>query len=304
MSMPANLVQLIAKTRLPNGAVFATWVIKLPAFLDGEFRTHRQQSKSAASFRARTTKSMIDAVVNDPFIRWHWTLNEPGMQGHTTADDAKAEKARRAWKFASIYAVEAAEALLALGLHKQDCNRLLQPFSWMQYIVTSRDIHLDHWRALRDHPMAEPHFRDITREALRLYDEAVAVDDVLHAPYVGADERAKHDAGDCALISATRCRRVSLFRVGDTTRSDAYDDIASARDMSNEKPMHATPFEHQVWFDRSIVDFVNLAGNLAAIGHDGMPIRDGTVQHRKIFLGEYTSTPTTSMGGSHGTVGH
>jgi hypothetical protein len=302
MKMPPNLVQLIAKTRLPNGAVFATWVIKLPAFLDGEFRTHRQQSKSAASFRARTTKSMIDDIVRDPFVRWHWTLNEPGMQGHTTADDVRAASARREWMYASAHAVASTKALLALGLHKQDCNRLLQPFSWMQYIVTSRDIHLDHWRALRDHPMAEPHFRDITREALRLFDEAVAVDDVLHAPYVGADERKEHAADECALISATRCRRVSLFRVGDTTRSDAYDDIASARDMSNERPMHATPFEHQVWFDRSIIDFANLAGNLAAIDDAGMPIRDGTVQHRKIFFGEYTSSPV--KGGSHGTVRH
>lgn len=303
MNMPANLVQLIAKTRLPNGAVFATWVIKLPAFLDGEFRTHRQQSKSAASFRARTTKSMIDDVIRDPFVRWHWTLNQPGMQGHTHASPEQVAKAVQAWRFAAVFAVEGAEALQAIGLHKQDCNRLLQPFSWMQYIVTSRDIHLDHWRALRDHPMAEPHFRDITREALRLFDEAIAVDDVLHAPYVGADERAKHDAGDCALISATRCRRVSLFRVGDTTRSDASADIESALQMCSERPMHATPFEHQVWFDRTLIGVGNLAGNLAAIDLVGMPICDGTVQHRKVFHGEYTRAPT-SMGGGHGTVGH
>lgn len=303
MQMPPNLVQLIAKTRLPNGAVFATWVIKLPAFLDGEFRTHRQQSKSAASFRARTTKSMIDDIVRDPFVRWHWTLNQPGMQGHTHASDEVAAAARKWWLEAADNAVAHACNLQLLGLHKQDCNRLLQPFSWMQYIVTSRDIHLDHWRALRDHPMAEPHFRDITREALRLYDEAPAVDDVLHAPYVGADERAKHDAGDCALISATRCRRVSLFRVGDTTRSDASADIESALQMCSERPMHATPFEHQVWFDRTLIGVGNLAGNLAAIDLVGMPICDGTVQHRKVFHGEYTRAPT-SMGGSHGTVGH
>lgn len=282
------LVQLLLKTRLPNGAVFATWVIKLPAFLDGEFRTHRQQSKSAASFRARTTKSMIDDVINDPFIRWHWTLNEPGMQGFTHADRSTTDKAVAAWKQAALYAVDGALRLQEIGLHKQDCNRLLQPFSWMQYIVTSRDCHLDHWRSLRVHPMAEPHFRDITARALKLYDEAPAIDDVMHVPYIDADEREVWDADSCALISATRCRRVSLFRVGDTTRSDAIADLKSAVEMATAKPMHSTPFEHQVWFDRSIIGRVNLAGNLAAINDDFMPVLDGTVQHRKIYRGEYT----------------
>ncbi len=275
-----GLVDVIARTRLPNDAVFISWAIKLPAFLDGEFRTHRQQSKGAASFRARTTASMIRDVLDDPFIRWHHTMNEPGMQGHTAAPRAVEDRQVQRIKSLRLSAVDDVQQMAADGLHKQDCNRYLQPWSWMQWIVTTRESHLPHFFGLRDEAGVEPHMRDYAREMRRTMEEAPIVDADAHLPYISDEDRAGRDLVSCAYVSSVRCRRVSLFRLGDGSRSTFSDDVNAGVKMARETPPHATPFEHQVWTQPPGAA-KNLAGNFAEYDADNWIVRDGTVQFRK-----------------------
>jgi hypothetical protein len=282
-----GLVDLIASTRLPNGAVFASWKVKLPAFLDGEARTHRQRSHSAASFRARTTASMIRDVLDDPFVRWHWSLNEPGMQGHTLPDKETIARAEKAWLDARIPIVDVVTQLAADKLHKQECNRLLQPWAWMQYVITTRISHMPHFESLRIEGGAERHFYDIATEMRRtLAEHGPAIDREAHLPFVSDVDAERYSVRNAARASATRCRRASLFRAGEREQSRIDDDVRLGLEAEATRPLHATPFEHQVWCSVEGIQR-NLAGNFADLDSDNMPTRDGTTQHRKVLDGEY-----------------
>lgn len=275
-------VDIVAHTRLPNDAEFVSWRWRLPAFLDGEWRTHRQISKNASSFRAIPISRMIENVTDDPFIRWHWTLQEKGMQGHRRADDIAASYARSAWLEARDACVKSAMSLATLGLHKQDANRLLQPWVWMEWLNTARVKHLNHLYALRDEGMAEPHFKDFVVRLMEEVEDSKVESNDAHLPYVSSADRDNWSLASCAYASAARCRRVSLFRLDGTGDSNFAADVASGEEMAMTSPLHATPFEHQVWTHNGAAD---LAGNFAE------PRPDGVVQFRKIIGGEYTRKP-------------
>jgi hypothetical protein len=283
----SGLVKLLASSRIPNGVTMASWQVKLPSFLDGEMRTHRQRSNSAASFRARTTASMIRDVLEDPFVRWHWSLNEPGMQGNTPASPEVADRNRERWLAARFPVVRVVQAMADDNLHKQDCNRLLQPWSWMQYVVTTRVSHIPHFESLRIEGGTEPHFFDIATEMrLLLVEHGPAIEREAHLPYVDDVDAARWSVRDAARASSTRCRRASLFRAGEREMSSMADDVRLGLEAESTDPLHATPFEHQVWCGIEGMQR-NLAGNFAELDDDNMPLRDGTIQHRKLLAREY-----------------
>ena len=282
---PRKLVKLVCHTRLEGlrTAEFATFRVKLPARLDGEVRTHRQISKNAASFRAIPTDRFIDVVLTDPFIPWAWTSANPGMQGPLIEDvDLLEELCKNRLKDRDA-AVASSRREQAMGVHKQEANRLVQPFAWLPYLMTVRKQHLPRLARLRTGSMAERHFQSIARVMVDLVDASTPHKHKYHLPYVNQIERQKASFEDLAFASGARCARISLNR--DDQHNELSIEIEKGKALSQNDPPHATPFEHQICLGGRPT--VGLQGNFVLYSEKTKePIADRVVQFRKLIPNE------------------
>lgn len=255
-------------------------------------------SRNARSSRAVPIKTMLNEVRNTPFIPWHWGKNQKGMQASEDWDallklnfNAKADRTT-AWRWASFYAADIAEAYMDAGYHKQLANRLLEPFSWIDVLITSNDW--DNFLWLRDHKDAEPHLQDLARlvkQALTEMEVQELKPGEWHQPYITEADRdaaAMSTVADSIgrarwlnKISAARCARISYKPFdGDASYErelERYDMLVSS------DRVHASPTEHQATPDQYDPDFPNwqkwenpeLHGNLT-----------GWIQARKLIPNE------------------
>ncbi len=164
----------------PYGVRLTSFVIHYPRAVLAEVVTHRMVSdawgdsevswcertktkdvsKNSASSRAIPFAKMVSKVQAEPYMP-QWTLNQKGMQGGDCSDESTVVIANSVWLQARNEAIFRAEQLSSLGIHKQDCNRLLEPWAWITQIVTATEW--DNFFALRCHKDAHPAFQRIAR---------------------------------------------------------------------------------------------------------------------------------------------
>jgi len=113
-----------------------TMEIVFPRPILAEFNTHRLFTRNSASSRAIPFKKMVEMVKNSPFIPIAWQKDHSGMQGTEYFEGWRAKILNLAWKAGAKSAVFAATKLHKLGLTKQLCNRLLEPFMYHKVLVT------------------------------------------------------------------------------------------------------------------------------------------------------------------------
>ena len=105
-------------------------------------------------------KDIIEAVQNDPFIPIAWQKHHSGVQGNEYFTNEYANKLKgyspyatnelkRNWLLARDNAVKQATELNELGLTKQLCNRLLEPFMWTTMLITGSKEGWDNFFRLR-----------------------------------------------------------------------------------------------------------------------------------------------------------
>jgi hypothetical protein len=207
---------------------------------------------------------MVGAVNEDPFIP-QWTRNQKGMQGDPLEDPEVLKRADQVWRGVMGDCIHGARELHALGIHKQDCNRLLEPFAWTTQILTM--TRPDNFFALRTHRAADPHFRTIARMMyLAMID---AVPDRLdygewHLPftprsthpasgrslpfswvaYLDKDSRLIGELPPQIKVSAARCAWVSYENHDKDASYEACERTFSR--LLAEIPVHASPVEHQL----------------------------------------------------------
>ena len=235
--------------------------LRYPRFIHPEIMTHRVFSRNARSSRAVPVAKMIQEIQDNPVVPWHWTANQPGMQGlaghnqciyleePTHTDDGydwrwnMYDEPEKAWLKARDAAVKFAEAFAEAGYHKQIVNRLLEPFMWIDTLVTSTDW--NNFFELRDHPDAEPHLRDLA-QLIRTAISTATVHHLSrndwHLPYVTDKEINTLLLSDLLGLSAARCARISYAPF------DGQDSLEKERariQKLKSKPLHASPFEHQ-----------------------------------------------------------
>lgn len=152
--------KIIADSINTHGDRITTFLLTYPRFIHAELMTHRVFSRNSASSRAIPFKKMLKMVEEDPFIPIAWQKDHKGMQGteYFTIEDDKQlltsgkyystlDKLEERWLTARDKAVQFATDLNAIGLTKQLCNRLLEPFMWHTVIVTSTEY--DNFFSLR-----------------------------------------------------------------------------------------------------------------------------------------------------------
>lgn len=278
---PQMQAEVILASKGPEQRPIYTVRLRYPRIIHGEIMTHRVFSRNARSSRAVPVKTMLNEVSNTPFVPWHWGKNQKGMQADeecnalvpmqeylrsplirnkpSTIELEWVEHPREsAWLRSKTTAYKVAKAMMEAGYHKQIPNRLLEPFSWIDTLITSTEW--DNFLWLRDHPDAEPHLQDLARLVHQAI-EAAEVQDLgsgdWHLPYITKADfnyaifRAEEDMWEwLCKISAARCARISYKPFdGDASYErelERYDSLVTA------DRVHASPLEHQATPDRLV----------------------------------------------------
>jgi len=132
--------KIVADSKNEFGNRITTMVVTFPRIILAEFNTHRMFSRNSASSRAIPFEKMVKSVEENPFIPIAWQKDHKGMQGSeyfTFKPDII--DCEHGWLGARDFAVQQAKALNKLGVTKQLCNRLLEPFMYHQVIVTATE---------------------------------------------------------------------------------------------------------------------------------------------------------------------
>ena len=123
-------------------------LVTFPRIILAELNTHRMLSKNSASSRAIPFNKMVKSVEENPFIPIAWQGTHKGMQGNeyiTSPDEI--EPRINDWLDARNDAVKRAKYLDSMGITKQLCNRLLEPFMYHTVLITGTD---DGWNNFFD----------------------------------------------------------------------------------------------------------------------------------------------------------
>lgn len=220
-----------------------TFEICAPRFLLAEINTHRVLAKSAASSRAIPIKKRIEMVRQSPFIPEAFGKNKPGMQADENLDEDTNIKATIVWQNAIDSAIIYAEEMVELNVHKQQANRLLEPFCFYTGVITGTEW--DNFYNLRLHPDAQPEFQKLAKLMDAVHAVSVPVKRTFHLPYADIlqENLGLHSA---MKISAARCARVS-YKTFDGKESKLDDDLRLCTDLIEGK--HMSPFDHQATAD-------------------------------------------------------
>ena len=304
---PANksmFAKVVAASRSSvSGDAIYTVHVRAPRIIWAEIMTHRVFSRNARSSRAVPVKTMLLEVRNDPFVPWHWGRNQPGMIAGEPFTAAEIAELQADWLRSRDFAADMAESYMNRGVHKQNPNRLLEPFAWIDGLITSTDW--NNFFHLRDHTDAEPHLQDLAR----IMEPAVARAHVTelapgywHLPYVTDEDWIealhRYDHFDeqndfLRRISAARCARISYTPFdGDASYERELERynllVTSAR-------VHASPLEHQASpdtksFTRTFTDFgdgvTDTVEGYAFDNHEFHGNLSGFIQGRKLVPNE------------------
>ncbi|MBD9544220.1 FAD-dependent thymidylate synthase [Ensifer sp. ENS04] len=263
-----------------DGQRITTLQLRYPRFIHAEFMTHRVMSRNASSSRAIPVHRLIQDIIDDTAMPMHWGKNQPGMQAreeHTEVVNLPAFDLKpvgsspqlwtygelalhgspspyripatrgvireAAWIDARDYAIAVARAFDTAGYHKQIVNRLLEPFTHINVVVTATDW--DNFFTLRDHPDAQPEIQVLAREIKAAMAASTPIemgDGDWHLPYVTDEDQASPD--DLIKVSVARCARVS-YLTHDGRKTTVEEDVELHDRLVVAEPLHASPAEHQ-----------------------------------------------------------
>jgi hypothetical protein len=234
-----------------------------------------------------------DAIVIDYRIPDGTLFAQPGIHNNKVGETIKLaasprDAAKNTWLEARDIMLDYSERLAKIGLHKQLCNRLIEPWMFITVIVSATSF--DNWFHLRDHKDAQPEIAWVAREMHKLYRESkpnnLAVGQ-WHMPLLREDDyqEAHTDDHDDASYehSEMMLRKVSVGRVARVSylthdgRRDIREDIALHDKLlagaETGDPMHMSPFEHVA---QCLADPNEQSGNFR-----------GWKQYRKMIKGEH-----------------
>ena len=252
--------RVVADSVNEAGDRLTTMVVTLPRSALAELNTHRAFSRNSASSRAVPVKRMIEYVRRSPYVPRAFSVNKPGMNAHEFIEPGSPQWADvLAWWMRSVEtALDRAQAGLELGVHKQEVNRILEPYLMHTVVVsgTAWDNFFDQRLATDDTgaPLAY----------LPIYDAAAAMRDARtgstprhvaagdwHTPFITSDERAALEPHQVRAVAAARSARVSYFTptgdrvVGAGPSLEADLGLCERLlDPGEGSAPHLSPFEH------------------------------------------------------------
>lgn len=257
-----------------------TMVMRFPRCILPEVNTHRVFSRNSASSRARSFKTTIRPIMEDAYVPL-FTENKKGMGGDwvtapvysqaakywledrdmavwstlrmllgddnmLTDDGTKVtiENIGKHWeplidKYMTAYRNGDTDGMPSI--HKQNANRLIEPFMWHEALVTS--TYWSNFLNLRINKAAQPEITALAilvRHAL-MYGSTPKKNWV-HLPFGNPDALPMDDWGgisDSLLMASSECARISYK---DRSNMGNRDDVELGRKLLEQK--HMSPFEH------------------------------------------------------------
>lgn len=238
----------------PEGIRLTTVQVRFWRPMLPELNTHRAISKNAGSSRARPSKAIIDQVRTDPWGPIHWGKNQAGMQAREYVKVWEGAEARSVWRDAAVNAANHAQWLSGeLGVHKQIVNRLLEPYTYVDVLLTATDW--ANFFALRLHEDAQPEMQDLAqaiKDAMDASEPTLLQPGEWHLPYVDEDDlvRLGIELKPCAKdieilkrLSVSRCAKIS-YTAFDGTVEPIEKELERYRRLIETQPVHASPLEH------------------------------------------------------------
>jgi len=256
-------------------------ILRFPRVILPEFNTHRVFSRNSASSRARSIRVTIEDVMTNPYIPL-FTVNQKGMSGEYVTSEGR-EAAISNWLEARDSAVVHTLSLLlgelfdkkyadhktiasewekwvdlyydkvydntgelkegTSSIHKQNVNRILEPYMWHEVLVTS-----NFWKnflELRTEGSAQPEIQAISflvKKALEVSEASVSW---IHLPFIDdelipSSTASFEELKDLLMLSATECAQISYKDKSKAEKSTA----TTALGYRLLKMKHLSPFEH------------------------------------------------------------
>ena len=264
--------EVIADSISPLGKRITSLKLRYPKFIHGEFMTHRVFSRNASSSRAIPVRKLIQEVRDDNLRAspvW-WGREQKGMASGDELDNkdwyttiagvsySTRGAAKHEWKFAALNAANTAERMVKMGLHKSIVNRILEPFSHINVVVTATEY--DNFFGLRLDKDAQPEIRVLAETMWRAMGESKPRKlnyGEWHLPFADDAEtwdeletaNVPEDQIESALIkiSVARCARTSYESFETKKRSSFGEDITLFERLKVQA--HWSPFEHPATSD-------------------------------------------------------
>ena len=231
-----------------QGVRLTTFEIEYPRIVMSEFNTMRAISKNSSSSRAIPVSKMLEhtKIINLKPI--YFGSKKSGMQAGDELQGDALEKVKLLWEEALDYASYYSETLDRLGVAKEVCNRLVEPFQLVKVVCTATDW--ENFFNLRLHPDADPNICMLAYKMYQAMQESEPVElkaGEYHLPYVDFDNKFGYIADQTILtleeavkISAASCASVSYRTEGMTLeKADKIFDM-----LIKAEVVHSSPFEH------------------------------------------------------------
>lgn len=216
-----------------------------PQFIHQQVLTHRIFSRNSSSLRAIS----FDRITDWDLVLPTWTEEKKGMQGSIVTDDLTNDKADSLVKELYIKTQQICKQLQELGIHHQNINDYLRPFTNIHTVITATDW--SNFFQQRLHELTKP---DMQRLAQLIYDaleESKPEENYHHAPMLNDLWDSTFSNEKLYLISAARLARISYFKWSD----DPGKDLELAKKLIADK--HPSPFEHIAFAQDSDDYFAN-----------------------------------------------
>lgn len=234
--------KVIADSINPDtGKRITTLAIKIPRIILSEHNTHRSLSRNFSSSRAIPAKKLRKEAWEHPFVPIYWGANKSGMSADQQLTGFNLSMAKFSWKLAGKFAVMFHKMMELVGVHKQTCNRIIEP--WMSVVGTITSTEWDNFLRLRYDRNAQP---EIIVLAKKIHDaikasEPTVPENGIHLPFIDEEERKTFPIDQLIKISVARCCRTSYANcLG--KKSQPEEDIKLYHRLLGNG--HFSPFEH------------------------------------------------------------
>lgn len=234
--------KMIADSINPDtGKRITTLAIKIPRIILSEHNTHRSLSRNFSSSRAIPSKKLRKEAWEHPFVPIYWGANKSGMSADQQLTGFNLSMAKFSWKLAGKFAVMFHKMMEIVGVHKQTCNRIIEP--WMSVVGTITSTEWDNFLRLRYDRNAQP---EIIVLAKKIHDaikasEPTVPENGIHLPFIDEEERKTFPIDQLIKISVARCCRTSYANCLGKKSQPEEDIKLYYRLLGNG---HFSPFEH------------------------------------------------------------
>lgn len=236
-------VKVVADSESPHGKRITTVQCRYPRVVHPELMTHRAFSRNASSSRAIPVERKIQEVMDDPYVPIYWGKNQKGMVAEGELGPEEKAQAEAIWLHSRDQTVSYVKELVKLGLHKEEANRLLEPFSHIDVIFTSTEW--GNFYNLRRDKNAHRLMQALAGAAYEAQRQSTPVRVNMghwHLPYITKEEREEYDERILRMASVARCARVSYAKHDGSVPSIKED--CALHDQLKER-LHMSAFEHQ-----------------------------------------------------------